>query len=248
MKHEKQKAFTLVELIVVASIIAILGTIGFVSFSESIPDARDAQRKSDMAKVLSSMKTYKQKKWSYPFPGDKFELTFWTNNVFAYQGFLNNNVSLSTLNEIPLDPELKIPYLYSTLRNRSEFQIAGTLENKEQNKAILKWDYKTVSKLLTPTIVIAAIADTNINTVASRELFIFDGGKHNLPYDFEWNTEPTTDGSTINQLVNDPSITFWVNNDFSSCTEIGESGKDFWDHEYQILNGSGDLVSTNCSF
>jgi prepilin-type N-terminal cleavage/methylation domain-containing protein len=68
MIHKKQTAFTLVELIVVAAIIAILGTIGFVSFSESIPDARDTQRKSDMATITSSLKLYKQNKGSYPFP------------------------------------------------------------------------------------------------------------------------------------------------------------------------------------
>jgi len=42
---------------------------------------------------------------------------------------MNKNVSLSTLNTLPLDPKLKIPYTYSVTQNKKEFQVATTLEN-----------------------------------------------------------------------------------------------------------------------
>jgi hypothetical protein len=42
------------------------------------------------------------------------------------------------MNEIPLDPYIKIPYFYSIIKNKQEFQLSLTLENQEENIALLK--------------------------------------------------------------------------------------------------------------
>lgn len=246
MKQTKNTAFTLVELIVVAAIIAILGTIWFVSFSESLPDARDTQRKSDIAKINSSLKLYKQNKGAYPFPGERFDISVWSSNVVAYQWKLDNTVSLTTLNDIPLDPELGLPYMYSITKNRGEFQVAGTLENQEENIAILKWDYRSVSRNRLPTIAVADRVNIDVNSDTNK--FIFDGGKHNLPYDFLGNTEPISDGTSLALLLSDPAIILWEKNDFRTCTNIGLAGKSIWDWEYQILTDSWALTNTGCTF
>lgn len=62
IKSKNIKAFSFTELIVVVTILAILSTIGFVSFSSYIESSRDTKRQSDIASIESALKVYKQKK------------------------------------------------------------------------------------------------------------------------------------------------------------------------------------------
>lgn len=244
----KQKifAFTIVELIVVVTIISIIGTLGFVAFTESIGEARDWKRSSDMAQIKSSMKLYKQRRWVYPAPWDNFSILSGSTAI-AYQWKMNEKVTLSTLDELPLDPELEIPYLYSTTTNRKEMQIAATLENGDNPTTLLVWDYKTVSINVLPTIVVATTAD--IDVVSDNTKFIFNGSVHNLPYDFEWSLVPTSDGTSLNDLLSEASNNnFWQNTSYRTCNEIKEDGKSIGDGEYQILSSSWVLTSTWCTW
>jgi prepilin-type N-terminal cleavage/methylation domain-containing protein len=68
MKTKKTSAFTLVELIVTATILVILTAVGFYSYSQNLVDARDSLRKSDIANLKSNLKLYKQKRGAYPLP------------------------------------------------------------------------------------------------------------------------------------------------------------------------------------
>lgn len=52
------KAFTLVELLVVISIIGILAALATVSFSSTQKQARDTQRKSDLKQYQTSLESY----------------------------------------------------------------------------------------------------------------------------------------------------------------------------------------------
>ncbi len=56
MRNSK-KAFTLVELIVVITILAILGTIAFISLQGYSSDARNTKRTSDLGNIVSKMST-----------------------------------------------------------------------------------------------------------------------------------------------------------------------------------------------
>ena len=59
MKTQKiQSAFTLVELLVVISIIGILAALSLVSFTTSQRQARDAQRKSDLRQYSTALEGY----------------------------------------------------------------------------------------------------------------------------------------------------------------------------------------------
>lgn len=53
-------AFTLVELIVVISILVILSTIGFMSYSSYIGGANDLKRLSDITLIKSQLEIYKK--------------------------------------------------------------------------------------------------------------------------------------------------------------------------------------------
>lgn len=51
---------------------------------------------------------------------------------------MNNNVALTTSSgKLPVDPELGIPYKYSTTKNRQEYQIGATSENSENPFTLL---------------------------------------------------------------------------------------------------------------
>jgi prepilin-type N-terminal cleavage/methylation domain-containing protein len=54
----KQKGFTLIELLVVISIIGILAGMVVVSFTSSQKQARDTQRKSDLAQYRTALEAY----------------------------------------------------------------------------------------------------------------------------------------------------------------------------------------------
>ncbi len=238
------KAFTFTELIVSITIIAILSTIGFYSFSSNISTTRDTQRTSDIASVQTALKLYKQKRWLYPKPWDSFDISNGANMV-AMQWQLNKRVSLSTLDDIPLDPFIKIPYTYSVTKNRSEYQLAATLENDEKPLAFLIGDYKSVSKSILPTITLASWTWTDIST--DQNLFIFNKSEHNLPYTLDWDYEPYSDGTNSGTLLTEAEKNdFWQNTDYTSCREIYDAWKSIWDVEYQILSWSA-LTNSGCT-
>jgi len=249
--------FTLVEIIVAATILVILTTIWFYSYTNNLADARDWKRKSDAATIGSQLNLYKRQRWAFPAPGNSFQIV---NHWFlvANQWFLNNDVSLSTAESLSLDPDLDIPYVYSVTRSKQEYQIAMSLENNDSPLALVQWNYKSVSKNILPTIVLALsgqwaveinASETATNGNINRTLFVYDQGFHNLPYGFE-NATPQSDGTPFSTALLDVQSTYWQNIDYRSCWEIFTAAK--WispsgtTDEYQILNSSGTLTNTWC--
>ncbi len=226
-----KKAFTFVELIVVVTILGILSTLWFISYTSGLWDARDSTRKSDIASIKSALKQYKQSRGSYPIPspGDNFNLTVTGSINVATQWKLNNNVTLSTLDNIPTDPKAKVHYMYSITSNRQEYQLAATLENEDTSLALVDGDYSSVAKNTLPTIVVASAVAVDVTSGSNPNLFIFDNQYHNLPYDFTGDGTPSSDGSqTLAELLAQAETdwVFWQNSDIVSCTEIEEAGKD----------------------
>lgn len=251
--------FTLVELIVTATILVIITAVGFYSYSQSLLDARDLVRKSDVADIESRLKLYKQQRWAYPIPGDAFTITnSWV--TVAQQWKLNENVSLTTADEIPKDPYVDTYYTYSVTNNKQEFEISLTLENADNPVAVLEWSYKSVSRNVLPTISLALDTSGTIEIhdgiwtgSTNRMMFIFNNWSYNLPYTFESPYAPQTDGTTsFTGILNDPNILYWQNSDYRNCTEIYDAGKSVSSgsisEEYQILNTTGALIDTTCDF
>jgi len=253
------RAFTFVEIIVVTIILWILWAIGFSEFVWNISSGRDTLRKSHIADISWAMKTYKQTKWAYPIPAEYFS---WTNSwkIIFWQWKLDKNISLSTIEEIPYDPVLKIPYLYSITSNKQEFNIALTLENWDWEfpLALAKGNYKSIAKNVLPTILLAIWATNNVEInswttdwVINRNLFIFDNQSHNLPYDFDWNIEPISDWElTFDELLlqAEQNWVFSQNSSFETCLEIRKAWKSIWDWEYQIRTETWSLTNTWCTW
>ncbi|USN59260.1 MAG: type II secretion system protein [Candidatus Peribacteria bacterium] len=60
--NQRKKAFTITELLVSVTILIILTTLGFYTYTENLVDARDSERTSDLAKISAALDLYKQKK------------------------------------------------------------------------------------------------------------------------------------------------------------------------------------------
>lgn len=254
--------FTFIELIISIVIIVILSWIWFVSYSTHVLDARDSQRKSDLLQVSSWLKTYKQKRWYYWLPWDSFNITYsWV--TVAIQWKLNQNVHIDSLENLPLDPKTEWYYFYWVTNNKQEYQLAWTLENQDNNIALSMGTYKSVSKNVLPTILVATWATTWTsfeiktwvwNWSINRMLFVYDNQSHNIPYTFESPYESYSDWMSFVDLLNEVinNNTFWQNSDYRNCTEIYEAWKAIipftsTSFEYQVISDTWALVNTWCT-
>lgn len=66
MKKFNKLGFTLVELMIVITVIAILATIAVVSFTRVQKQARDTKRKAEMKSLQTALQAYFTEKTSYP--------------------------------------------------------------------------------------------------------------------------------------------------------------------------------------
>ena len=76
IKNNNNLAFTLVELIVVIIILAILGTIAFISLQGYSASSRDSVRISDLASIKIALELFHLDAWKYPLPDDAETVTY----------------------------------------------------------------------------------------------------------------------------------------------------------------------------
>lgn len=120
----KTKGFTMIELLVSIVVIAVISTVGFVSYSNSQKISRDFRRKQDLRAVQTALELYYQKNaGAYPIGSswstlDALEPTY--------------------INKIPLDPKNTgdFKYFYESASPGSTYLLCTNLENdsdKERN-------------------------------------------------------------------------------------------------------------------
>ena len=86
-KIKNKLGFTLIELIVVITILAILGTIAFIALQGYSKSARDTVRVSDISRIKTSLELFKIESATYPDPTDGQVITYneveaWTQGSF----------------------------------------------------------------------------------------------------------------------------------------------------------------------
>lgn len=253
-KSMSRKWFTLVELIVTITIVAILSTIWFNSYVWYLWEARDSERKANMWEIKTALKLYKQKRWAYPTPGNVFSILNNTK-IVAFQWLLNEDVTLNTMDHVPKDPYTSKYYFYSISKNKQEAEVALTLENWDFPIALMDWDYKTVSINVLPSLLLATWATSSVEIhtwvwdgTNNRNLFILNWWK-NLPYSIAKPYDIVYAWENVNDVLAGWNVQLWQNSDYRTCDEISEAGKlihDTWTEQYQILDNTWYLTNTWC--
>lgn len=121
----KSPGFTLIELMVTITIIAVLSAIGLVAYSVVIKQGRDSRRQSDLRSIQSALEQYFADQAYYPSG-----VSFGGSLSLAGRTYMNN---------VPTDPKGDTQYSYtglpegcdnSTTANRcNSYCISATLES-----------------------------------------------------------------------------------------------------------------------
>jgi len=127
----KIQAFTLVELIVVITILSILWTIGFISLQWFAVSARDSARLSDINTISRGLEYYQLETGRYPDPDDSVEFSNNWNVLWIQWTFWEEaKNTVQRVSEIPLDPVYKTQYQYAVTQTRREFELAALMEKQ----------------------------------------------------------------------------------------------------------------------
>lgn len=127
--------FTLVELLVVITILGILGTIGFLATGGYSSRARDSARAGDLSQLTKSLDVSIITAGAYPKPDNAFFVTY-SGGIVWSQGtagagvlqYLHSTISGGGLNKRPVDPLKGTEYTYSSLAEGKAYQVKGDYE------------------------------------------------------------------------------------------------------------------------
>jgi type II secretion system protein G len=110
-----RQGFTLIEILVVATIIGVLSVAGVTSYTSINKRARDVKRKSDLEQVRSALEMYRTEMGYYPNPGSSSFVTLASLDPGDGSGPLIPKY----LPAVPTDPKsttgTTIPYYYSRI-------------------------------------------------------------------------------------------------------------------------------------
>jgi len=200
-----KKGFTLVELIVVMSVLSILWTIALISFGWYSKTARDSVRVADINSIKKSIELYYADKGNYPLPSNPIEITYSWATVWT-QGTVWQSVidKLTDLSEVFLDPLFWSEYTYSITKTDKEFELWAVIEWKsltnnivntvsaenDNYRAYIKGTYNkkivkaiqgnTIYLFAVPSIISSDLSDPEIMTIAGNNSFVYSWF-NNLP-------------------------------------------------------------------
>lgn len=113
----RRKAFTLIEILVVVTIIGVLSAAGVTSYVRALKNGRDGRRKSDISNIQQALVMYRYENGSYPTSPSLS--TNW------------RNVGSNFLSTTPVDPlnTGNYTYKYYLSDNGKRFRLCALMEN-----------------------------------------------------------------------------------------------------------------------
>ena len=136
MKLNNKKGFTLVELIVVITILAILSAIGFVAYSWYLSWVRDSSRLTQLEWIHKALKVYSSKR-IIPMPLEKIDII--ASGSIIWHQWIFGEVLLEAIkyNKWWMDPLEKTYFSYYISSDRKYFQLMWFFE--ENN--LVTWNF-----------------------------------------------------------------------------------------------------------
>ena len=123
--------FTLVELLVVISVISIISTIGYVNLKGTQDRGRDARRKQDLKAVASALISYYQDNDAYPPPLSNPTTEFTSTSPDWIPG-----LTPSYIQNLPTDVKAGNTYYYKVVGTpRKDFELWAKLDNPNDKEA-----------------------------------------------------------------------------------------------------------------
>lgn len=124
-----KKSFTLVELIIVITILAILSVSAFLIVSQWIWKSRDSRRLSDLNTIQNWLEVSLTQSTKYPVPDAAMNITVWGAVVWQQGQFWEWARSSTNIKVTPKDPLDWSNYIYYVTTWWKQFQIMWFLEN-----------------------------------------------------------------------------------------------------------------------
>ncbi len=140
MNKLKIKGFTLVELIIVITILVILATIAFVSFNWYTKTARDSSRITTIKNISKWIDSFFIKTWNVPNVDNQTAtwVILWETLTYVWN-IWENITNLIWMWEIPKDPLTWNNYVYGIDVNKKKYQIWWVIEDWVVSK--VEWNY-----------------------------------------------------------------------------------------------------------
>lgn len=154
--NAKSKGFSLVELLVVITIIAILSVVAYTAVGGQTIKAKNSRRMQDLSTIQSGLEAYFIQNSEYPATVLVASPT--PNTHTHYYTFNTTQLGQKYLSKTPLDPwsddGKPVPYAYSVDTAKKKYQLATVLEDAEiASKAYVVGNGTALIKSKTATIV-----------------------------------------------------------------------------------------------
>lgn len=132
------KGFTLVELLVVISILGILASIALVSFRSSQLRGRDAERKSDLKQISNALELYYSDYGKYPDDSGGSMMACPTGTLCVWGSGQFSDGKTIYFKVLPRDPASDQNYYYRIVDppTNQKFQLFAYLENTQDPNLI----------------------------------------------------------------------------------------------------------------
>lgn len=124
-----QRGFSLIELLVVTTIIGVLLTVVAISFQTANRNARDTRRKADLQEIRGILENYRLENGAYPDSSDELFGYEWSGDGTFMENIPPEYISKTYLDPLPNDTTGEFFYRYK-LHNLSgcSYELSARME------------------------------------------------------------------------------------------------------------------------